>query len=163
MFSEPISTSSATGLRTRRGPPGRASCTGTRSRIFSATRCGPGPAWPTPSRSGPWPGAWWRSGQTSPKLGEDDGALATTWVLHQKQMKCFQISRRIYDQLARCFRSLLTAPIFHFSDPNKNEDGLWLAATSGTSWPAYSASNREFLWISANNYSIGSGMRSINE
>ena len=95
MFSESISTSSATGLRTRRGPPGRASCTGTRSRIFSATRCGPGPAWPTRSRSGPWPGAWWRSGQTSPKLGEDDGALATTRcrVLHQKQMKCFQISR----------------------------------------------------------------------
>ena len=64
-------------------------------------------------------------------------------------------------QLARCFGSILAEPIFHFSDPNKNEDGLWLAATSGTVWPAYSASNREFLWISANNYSVGSGMRSV--
>ena len=50
--------------------------------------------------------------------------------------------------------------IFYFSDPNKNEDGLWVDVTSGTVWPAYTASNREFLWISANNNSIGSGMRS---
>ena len=53
--------------------------------------------------------------------------------------------------------------IFHFSDPNKNEDGLWVEVTSGTVWPAYTASNREFLRISANNYSIGSGMRSATK
>ena len=63
--------------------------------------------------------------------------------------------------------------IFHFSDPNKNEDGSWLpedededgswlSGRSGAFWPLYSATKREFLSI-ATNYSVGSGLRSAIE
>jgi len=44
-------------------------------------------------------------------------------------------------------------------DPNKNEDGSWVPADSGTFWPVYSATAREFLSISARNYSAGAGLR----
>ena len=151
---------SATGLRTRRGPPGLAWCTVTRSPMYSATLWGPGPLWPTRSRSGLW--------------REHDGSLGKlrqNWVRmmeHSPETKCFiinrwYVSRFLISMTKGQMFQFHIGNIFHFSDPNKNEDGLWVEVTSGTVWPAYTASNREFIWISANNYSIGSGMRSATK